>query len=31
LKGSSMDSFTLALLPKIDFKHEHNNNTTTTA
>jgi hypothetical protein len=31
LKGSSMDSFILGLLPKIEFKHEHNNSTTTTA
>jgi hypothetical protein len=30
LKGSSVDSFTLGLLPKIDFKHEHNNSTTAT-
>jgi hypothetical protein len=27
LKGSFMDSFTLGLLPKIDFNDEHNNNT----
>jgi len=25
-----MDSFTLGLLPKIDFKYEHNNSTTAT-
>jgi len=31
LKGSSMDSFTLGLLPKIDFKHEHCNIPTATA
>jgi hypothetical protein len=31
LKGSSMDSFTLELLPKIDFNDEHNNRTTAMA
>jgi hypothetical protein len=31
LKGSSTDSFTLGLLPKIDFNYEHSNSTTTTA
>jgi len=25
LKGSSMDFFTLGLLPKIDFNNKHNN------
>jgi hypothetical protein len=29
LKGSFMDSFTLRLLPNIDFNYEHNNSTTT--
>jgi hypothetical protein len=28
LKGTSMDSFTLGLLPKINFNYEHNNSTT---
>jgi hypothetical protein len=30
LKGSSMNFFTLGLLPKIDFNDQHNNNTTAT-
>jgi len=28
LKGSSMNSFTLGLLPKIDFNYEHSNSIT---
>jgi hypothetical protein len=31
LKWSFMDSFTLRLLPKIDFNDKHDNNTTETA
>jgi hypothetical protein len=31
LKGSSIDSFTLELLLKIDFNYEHSNSTTVTA